>query len=138
MSKLFGVDIKKLIAQNVGPGLLSGTLSKAAHGSRTTGSLSAGRSRTETPYRFRGIVEDFKVELVVAAERASGAGGRQSVSGTRIERGDKRVLLVAGTLPTGIEPEPGDGISIDGLTLRVVAVLERDPAGATFIIQARG
>jgi hypothetical protein len=123
MAKLFGVDIKKLVKDTFKGELIGGVLTVMVQGSRTDGSLTDGPAETEKPYPFEGIISDFKVG---------------QVDGTNILKGDKKVLIIAGTLPDAIIPSKGDKIVIDGETVRVVALLKVDPARATYTVQGRG
>jgi hypothetical protein len=120
---IFGVDLAGEIADAMGDGLLPGRLKHYTYGSRTTGSLSDGQAASFRRYNFRGIQTDYKTT---------------EIDGTRVIRGDKRVLIIGGTLPSGIVPGPDDEVEIEGRTLRIVALERRDPAAATYVVQARG
>lgn len=118
MSNLFGVNIKGIVASALGPGLLAATLIQRERGAR---SGTAGAAVTETSYPCKGVVEDFALTVI---------------DGTNIQRGDRRVLLLGGTLPDGVEPRIGDRVTIEGGTRTVVNV-QRDPAGASYSLQVR-
>lgn len=123
MTKLFGVDIAKEIAKGMGAGLLPVTLIKVVPGSRDNTSMTAGNSPSTRRYPCRGILEDYKAS---------------EFDGTEVVRGDQKVLILGGTLPLGIVPEPNDKITIEGRTRTVASIPSRDPAGATYLCQVRG
>lgn len=120
MAKLFGVDIAGIVAKNVGPGLIAGTIQKTVRAGRDSDDPLAGKgANTPTSHGFRGIYEDFKVE---------------EVDGSTVVMGDRKVLVILGTVEGGIEPAPGDKISLEGVTRTVQNILERDPAGASMLV----
>lgn len=122
MVKLFGVDIQKTIAKAMGPGLPKITLVVVTPGTRTASALIGGTNPTKTEYTCRGVIVDYKAT---------------QIDGTIIQRGDKQVLILAGTLPAGVKPKPGDQIKSELQVLNVVDVA-RDPAEATYTCQSRG
>lgn len=120
---LFGINIAKLISDNLGAGLLPATLTKATPGTRTTGAVTAGTNPTSTSFACRGIIDTQKVK---------GADG--------IKRGAVKILLLGQTIAGGtVAPEPGDRVTIEGRTYRIGqdAAIDRDPAGATFTFEAQ-
>lgn len=125
MSTLFavdGVDIAKLIDENLSPRLLDATLVKVTAGTRTPGSLTAGTNSTTVNHACKGFIEDYKSDRV---------------DGTVIQFGDRMVILVANSISSGtVEPVGQDQVIIEGDTYRIVNV-ERDPAAATYTCQAR-
>lgn len=58
------------------------------------------------------------------------------VNGTTILANDRKALIIAATLPTGIEPADGDKLTAQGKHYNVIHV-KRDPASATFECQLR-
>ena len=122
MVKLFGVDIASEIAKNMGAGLLPATLIVVTTGTRTSGSLTSGKNPSEKTFSCRGIIEDYK---------------ETQFNDTSVLRGDRKVLLLGGTLQAGIVPKLGDKVKIEGFTFNVVNV-NRDPASATYSLQVRG
>lgn len=122
MPALFGIDIAALIASNMGPGLLPATLRKVTPGTRDPSDLSGGTNPTEQAFACRGIIDEYR---------------ESQFDGTLIQRGDRKVLILGGTLPSGVVPEQGDKISIEGQVFQVVGVPSRDPAAATYTCQAR-
>ena len=121
MAKLFGVDFPKVMNQALGKHLLPATLISKTPGSRTGSALTAGTNPDETQASARGIVEDYS------------AG---QVNGTLIQKDDRKVLLLGGSISGGVVPKPGDQVTIQGLTYNVVDV-DSDPANATYVLQAR-
>lgn len=123
MPDLFGIDIKGLVADEFGGNLVAGTLTKVTHGARAAGDLTAGRTQTTESVTFDGILQSFKTELI---------------DGTNVQLGDRQVLIIVGTMSEEVEPEQGWSITIEGKTYTVVKLLERDPAGATYLVHVRG
>lgn len=122
MTKLFGIDIAKTVNSAMGSGLLPATLIKTSPGTRTT--PSGGLHPTEQNYPARGIVGDY-----TDRERA----------GTDIKSSERRILLLGASLPAGIVPTPGDKITIEGRTYRIVLDgVTRDAASAAYRCRASG
>lgn len=74
-----------------------------------------------TTYSCRALVDDF------SDFRRSALG----IPGT-----DRRIILLAATLPSGVRPAVGHAITAEGRDWSIVAVT-RDPAAATYEIQGR-
>jgi hypothetical protein len=117
---LFGIDIAGLIHANISPGLLPATLHHVIPGTRTS-DLTAGTQPTETTHSARGIIDDYK---------------EGQFKGDLILVGDRRVLLIGNSISPAQVPEPGDGVTIEGVRYKCIRV-ERDPAAATYTIQVR-
>ncbi len=98
------------------------TLTKVILGTRTSGALSAGTNPTTATHACEGIVQMFDTGLI---------------DGTIVRREDRRISLLIATLPAGIEPKPGDKITIQGATYVVLAGVERDPASFMFTCHGR-
>lgn len=121
-NNLFGVDLAGIIHQAISPGVLAATLVKRTPGTRTVGALTGGTNATSTSYACRGFVDTYSHFQI-----ASGL----------VKAQDKKVVLIGKSISSGtVSPTPGDQVTIEGATYEVVAV-ERDPAGATFTVQAR-
>lgn len=115
---LFGVDIAKLIADAIGPGVLDATLSRVVPGSRGA-NLTGGTNPTTTSYACKGFI-DSKM--------------REAIDGTLVKDGDVTIVLIGGTISGGtVSPQTSDTVTIEGSTY-VVSALDRDPAGATFTL----
>ena len=119
MPKLFGVDIAKEIADAMGSLLLSAKLIKVTASSSTSNSTEG--STTESSSACRGVLEDYK---------------DSQVDGTIVLQGDRKVLLLGATLPTGVIPTPNDKIEIEDTQFIVIRV-QRDPAAASYTCQVR-
>lgn len=115
--RFFGVDIQQQVADAFRGNVATGTLTKRAPGSRTPGDLTAGTNPSETSYTFDGFLEVKRV-------RAEG----------EVNASERSVLtIIAGSLEGGtIAPAAGDRATIDGLTVTVSEILERDPATAVY------
>lgn len=122
MPKFFGIDIAAELAREMGPGLLPVILSKVTNNSRTTGSLTAGKQATYEDYAGRGLIEDYL---------------DKEINGTVVKTGDRKVLILGGSLPVSIVPEVGDRITIESAIYRIERVM-RDPAAAAYTCQVRG
>lgn len=121
MAKFLGVDIAAILAKQMGTLVRALTLTRSEPGTRSAADPTAGNNPTETTHSGRGFVDSYKAERI---------------DGTIIQQGDRKVLILAGTLPAGVVPQVNDRITIEGETLTVVSV-ERDPASATYTCQAR-
>lgn len=121
MPKLFGKDIAGKVAGALGKHLLPATLTSKTPGTRTAGSLSAGTNSDSTQASARGIIDDYD---------------SAQIDGTLIQKDDRKVLLLGGTISGGVVPKPGDQVAIEGSTYNVVRVA-RDPAAATYTLQVR-
>ena len=121
-NKLFGVDIAKLVNQNMASGLLPAVLTKVTRGDRTSGSLTSGPEITTETYTARGFVEDYR---------------DADIDGTSIKKGDRKILLLGDSIASGAVPEPGDSIYIEGRTYGIIGPVKRDPAAATYVCQGR-
>lgn len=97
------------------------TLTKVTQGTRTPGAVSAGANPTTTTHTAHGFVEDWRALYLGA---------------TTVQVGDRVVLLLAATIAGGVEPRPGDRVTIEGVTSRVIDVA-RDPATATYALLTR-
>lgn len=98
------------------------TLTKVTPGTRTPGALGAGTNPTTVAHACEGIVAAYDAGLI---------------DGTLIRREDRRISLLIASLPDGVEPKPGDTITIDGATYRVLEGIERDAARFMFTCQGR-
>ena len=115
---LFGVDIAKLIADAIGPGVLDATLTRVVPGSRGA-NLTGGTNPTTTAYACKGFI-DSKM--------------REAIDGTLVKDGDVTIVLIGNTISGGtVAPQTSDQVTIEGSTY-VVSGLDRDPAGATFTL----
>ena len=82
-----------------------------------------GTTTTTTPYDCTGMVDSYTTAEV-------------AWSGAKIVATDRKVIVLATTLKLPGDPAMTDRVVANGETLKVIA-FERDPAGATLIIQAR-
>lgn len=128
---LFGVNLSKIMASAMGPGLLAATLIRKTQGTRAPGSLTAGRNNGDSSdsYSCRGFVDEYRQR-----HKGAASGGREP---SLIQEGDRKITLLGGTLPDNIDPRPGDKITIEGATYTVIGPVKRDPAAATFECQGR-
>lgn len=123
MTKLFGVDIAKELNAAMGSGLLPATLRKVTAGRRDPADPTGGSRPRKGDSPARGLIRDY-----TQAERAQG----------EVAAADRRIMLLGASLPAGIVPEPGDRITIEGATYRIVDDgVRRDAASATYVCRAR-
>lgn len=116
-----GIDIAELVNQNISPSMIPATLIKVE--SAGIGPDPGVGGNTETLHIGKGMIEDYKED---------------AINGTSIQLGDKKVLLIANSFVSKPVPEGGDKITIENKTWSLVRVIERDPAGATYLCQVRG
>ena len=121
MTRIFGVDFPQLMKQVVAPGLPSYTLVKSRAGTRADDDSTGGVRPTTSRVRFRGVIEELR---------------RSREDDTLVQRRRVRMLILAATLPSRVEPEVGDKIEADRVTYNVHEVPTRDPASATFVCLA--
>lgn len=120
MPDLFGVDFKEEIRAAFAGQLVPLTLTVRTPGTRTPGALTAGTNPDETAVAGEGFLDSYR---------------EGQIDGTRIQTGDRKVLIIAGTIGTNV-PKPSDRITIESQTYSVVRV-DRDPAEATYTCQVR-
>ena len=60
-----------------------------------------------------------------------------NIDGTLVKKGDREILILGASLPTGVIPDEDDRITIEGSTYNIIRI-RRDPAAATYVCQARG
>lgn len=122
-SKLFGVDIAKIIAKQMGPGLLPLKLRRRTQGTRDETDPTAAIPMATKDFGCRGIISDFT---------------SKEIDGTTVQRGDKKVLILGDTLPRGIVPQSNDYVVAENVIGVITGILKRDPAAATYTLVVRG
>lgn len=121
-NKLFGVDIAKIIKDEIGPGVLPATLIKVTPGTRSASDPTAGTSPTQQSFSCRGFIDTQAL---------------RNIDGTLVEDGTKKIVLIGDTIDGGnTAPDTGDQITIEGTTYSIERV-NRDPAAATYTCIAR-
>ena len=130
MPNLFGLDIAKLVADGIAQAgnLRPGTLTHVVGpGARDPNNPNAGRQPVTTTHSFQGFVE------VRAVRRDD----------TLIAEPRPILTILGATLnppidfPAGPDVDLGDKATIDGMTYTLVRLIERDPAGATYVFEVR-
>lgn len=116
---LFGIDIAKLVNDSIAAagGVLPGILVQKINTGRTAGDLTAGQNPTQTRHSFQGFIENRS-----QTRRA----------GTLVSQGGQIISILGDSLPSGIVPEQGDRIEIEGRTFDILEVPTRDPAAALY------
>lgn len=125
---LFGIDIRGIVAANIGPGAQPATLVKLAMGTYDVNNPTMGLSRTTTSYACKAIVSKLNL-------------GNDKGDLVRTLEGEITVIL--GTLPDGVIPVEGDTIALvpPGYTASRTFIVgdgtgdtvKVDPAGATAV-----
>lgn len=124
-NKLFGVDIAGLVARHVGPGLLDATIEREQQGTeRQAGNLTGGLIKAApASWGCKGFWEDFT---------------GQPPPGVLIEANDRKAVLIGDSIPDAALPlKLDDKITIEGTSLFMVKVLNRDPAAAVYTLLCR-
>jgi hypothetical protein len=123
-NELFGVDIAGIIGDVIGPGVLAVTITREAPTTeRDPDNLTGGLTRAPPQsWACQGFWEDFT---------------GQPPPGVEVLLNDRKAVLIGDTLPAGVVVQQGDGLTIEGQTLWVVKLINRDPAAAVYVYQCR-
>lgn len=121
MVELFGIDIPELVDTAISDGLLPATLTRIVPGTRDPSDITGGTQPTTSTFTARGFIEDFT---------------DRELEDSLVEIGDRKITLIANSIQNLAVPEVGDQITIENDTWNIMNV-KRDPAGATYICQAR-
>lgn len=119
--KNLGINIPKLINDNLGASLLPATLHKVSNGARDPLDPTAGPTETETDYACRGFID---------------SQDQENIDGTLVRAGDRVVTLLGASIEGGQVPSTEDRVTIEGTKYTIVTV-DRDPASATYILTVR-
>ena len=120
MPDIFKKDIAGKINDKLGPLVFDYTLHVVTEGTRGA-NLTGGTNPTETDHTVKGFVDDYR---------------DREIDGTIIQRGDRKITLLGGSLPSGVVPKVQDKVTAEGIKWTIVNVM-RDPAGATYECQSR-
>lgn len=123
-NRLFGVDVAGLVARHIGPGVLPVLLTeprttRARDPANLTGGLVPLPPAT---HEARGFWDDFK---------------GIAPPGLTVLMGDRKAVIIGDSLPAGVVPGRGWGVTIEGVTLYVETLVSRDPAAAVYTFQCR-
>lgn len=121
MPDIFGVDIAAAVGDALGDQLPEVRLTRRTESTRTDGQLTGGKTVKEKNHNTVGIVEEYS---------------EGQIDGEIVKMGDRKLLIIAANLPTGVVPQPGDRARTENVIYDVVAV-KRDPAAATYTLQVR-
>lgn len=121
-NNLFGARIAEKIAKALGSRLLPVRLIKVVPGAINAANLSGAQPETNRTFTCRGFFDTYN---------------SQRMGGTAIKEGTRVVLILAGTLPAGIEPVPDDRVVLEGETVEIVGPVLRDPDAATYIAEVK-
>ena len=124
--KLFGLDIAKLVSDNIAAAgdVRDCTLTKTTPGTRTGGSLTAGTNPTTSTYACKGFVSTKQVRR----------------KGTIVPESQAMVVsLLGATVSSGsVDPEVNDVATIDDVNWTLNRLVKADPAGALYEFEATG
>jgi hypothetical protein len=127
MPDLFGLDIAGLIGDALGGQLLPATITRKTKGARDPAKPNAGLVPGPDLVRTaEGFWEDFTGTPPPTVQ---------------LELNDRKAVLIGASIPADVLPiVKDDAITIEGQTLYVVKLLNRDPAAAvyTFLCRDRG
>lgn len=122
-NNLFGADIAGQIAAGLGHHLLGFQLLKTVEGTRSSADIAAGKQPSTKSFSCRGILESFSA---------------RQIDGTIVKSGDRKIMILGGTLPNGIVPSVQDKVLAEGSTYTITALVERDPDAASYTLAGRG
>lgn len=120
--KGFGVDIAAEVKSALGPGVPEVTLISRIAGTLDSTDLTSGAPITETSYTCKGFIDNYD---------SSRYGNSTITQGTRV------IVILGDTLPSGVVPKPEDRLVAESQTFHLVGPVIRDPAGATYVCEAR-
>lgn len=121
-NNLFGAHIAEKIAKAMGSKLLPVRLLKKTPGTIDTSKLTAAQPESIRAFSCRGFFDYFD---------------SHRMGGTAIKQGTRVVLILGGTLPVGVVPEPDDRVVCEGETVEIVGPVVRDPDAATYVAEVR-
>ncbi len=118
---LFGIDIAGIVNDSIesAGGVLDATLFSVTPQAPPSGNSIT--PSTPTQHACKGFIDDYK---------------DSQIDGTIIRKGDRKVTLLGASIKPPVAPKTNDQVTIEGDTYDVQEVT-RDPAGATYELQAR-
>lgn len=121
MTKLFGLDIARLVDQSIrsAGGVLSGTLVRSVPGTRTSGDLAGGLQPTTTTHSCRGFVETRQ--------------SRRSDSTVPVSY--PQVSVLGASVTPAAVPAVNDLVTFGGRRYRLLELLQSDPAEALYVFK---
>lgn len=128
MPNLFGLDLKALVAQNLGSQLVPATLNKVTQGVYDPNNPAAGQSPTRLPFACRVVMSEF-VKYVA--------------EGSLVRKIKGEVVIILGTVVGGQVPVPNDElvfVAPDNVqrTFTITGDVDIDAAGATATCMVQG
>jgi len=119
--KNFGIDIAKIVNDELGPSLLPATLRKVTQGVRDPLNPTAGRQPTTQDYTCKGFIDSQE---------------NNNFSDTLAMDGTKIIVLLGASIQSAQVPETEDRVLIEGTEYNIVEI-DRDPASATYTLLVR-
>ncbi len=121
MTELFGIDAAQIFLDTLGDIVLDATLTVVTIGTRTPGALTSGTQPSSATKTAKGYIEDYD---------------NDQIDETIVAKGDRKVVLLAGSIQDNAVPKNGDTITIEGVTFTIMDV-GRDSLQAIYICQGR-
>lgn len=117
---LFGKNLSGMVNSKMAQHLPTATLHKITVTPNTT-TLTGAPTEAEKKYTCRALLSSYTED---------------QMDGTTVQRGDRKALILGGSLPDNVDPEPNDRLTAEDQEWQIVHVT-RDPAAATFTCQVR-
>lgn len=123
MPNLFGLDIAGIANRALGKLLLPVVLRKSIPGDRSSSNLTGGTNASHADFACRGVFTEFT--------QTEKLGGNVRVN-------DRKILVLGASIASGQVPQPGDDLTIEGKTYKIVDDgVTRDPAAASYECHGR-
>lgn len=119
--KNLGINIAKIVNDNLGASVLDATLRKVTQTSRSAGNLTAGRQPTTADYTCKGFIDSQE---------------NQPFPDTLAKDGMKIIVLLGDSIESDQVPTTQDRVIIESTEYNIVEV-DRDPASATYTLMVR-
>lgn len=118
---LFGLDIAGIIASELAAAgnLRPGTLTKTENGAPNPADPTGPPTQTTTTLSFQGFVEL----------------GTKRISQERVVQNGNFLTIIGASIADRVAPSIGDKATLDSFTYELVELMERDPAGATYVFR---
>ena len=119
--KNLGVDIAKLVNDNLGASVLPATLRKVTQGARDPINPAGGRQPTTADFTCRGFID---------------SQDNETFPDTLASDGTRIVVLLGASIQDAEVPETEDRILIESTEYNIIEI-DRDPASATYTCLVR-
>ena len=120
--KNLGVNIARILNENLGPSVLPATLLVRTVGTPSATQLTGRPTTSEQSVPCRGFLDSFDSERF---------------GSTEISQGSRVAALLGDSLPSSVVPKNEDRVIIEGETLVLTGKIVRDPASALYVCEVR-